>query len=174
MRPRTPHGSRSHGPRSAALAASTFVELVVTIFLLTVFAALIFPVFWSTSRATTAHAMFNAVQRSKLSLATVLPRLTDEVRPPYWVSQEKVFLKAGTEWRALYRNGRADDFLVLRKEGDSRLSLVTSEGTLSIDNLPGLSIDWWEKNKRIIGVTVQWRQGTETMEFHASWGSFIL
>jgi hypothetical protein len=54
------------------------------------------------------------------------------------------------------------------------LSLVTPEASFFIDNLPGLAVDWWKKDKKIVGFTVQWRQGKETMEFHASWGSFIL
>jgi len=156
------------------VAATTFVELVVTIFLLTAFAALVFPIFWGTSKATAAHAVDNAAQRAKLSLATLLPRLTEEVRPPYWENPDKVFQESGTEWKALYHNGKVDDFLTLRKEGESRLSLVTPEATLSIDNLPGLAVDWWKKDKEIVGFTVQWQQGRETMEFHASWGSFIL
>ena len=160
--------------RPGKMTASTFVELVVTIFLLTAFAALVFPVFWGTSKATAAHAVDNAAQRARLSLATILPRLTEEVRPPYWENPDKVFRETGTEWRALYRNGRDDDFLTLKKESESRLSLVTPGAVFSIDNLPGLTVDWWKKDKKIVGFTVQWRQGRETMEFHASWGSFIL
>lgn len=174
MQPSIPHGTRRQTSRQGALVASTFVELVVTIFLLTVFAALVFPVFWSMSKASTSHAVENAAQQSKLTLVTILPRLAEEVRPPYWASQEKVFQQSGSECKVLYRNGKADDFLIFRKESDSSLSLVTTEETLSIDNLPGVTVDWWEKDERIVGVTVQWRQGRETVEFHAAWGSFIL
>ena|GEM_PF-3531601 len=167
-------GTRNLFVRPGKVAATTFVELVVTIFLLTAFAALVFPIFWGTNKATAAHAVDNAAQRARLSLATLLPRLTEEVRPPYWENPGKVFQESGTEWKAFYRNGSVNDFLTLRKESESRLSLVTPEATLSIDNLPGLAVDWWKKDKEIVGFTVQWQQGRETMEFHASWGSFIL
>jgi hypothetical protein len=167
-------GTRNLFARPGKVAATTFVELVVTIFLLTAFAALVFTIFWGTSKVTAAHAVDNASQRARLSLATVLPRLTEEIRPPYWGNPGKVFQESGTEWKVLYRNGKVDDFLTLKKEGESRLSLVTADATLSIDNLPDLTVDWWKKDKEIVGFTVQWRQGKETMEFHASWGSFIL
>ena len=156
------------------LAASTFVELVVTIFLLTVFAALAFPVFWGASKANTSHSITAAAQRARLSLSTILPRLCEEVRPPYWTNPDKVFQSSGTEWKVYYRNGKDSDFLILRKESESRLSLATSDSNVSIDNLNGLAVDWWKQDKRIIGFRIQWLQDNQTMEFHAAWGSFIL
>jgi hypothetical protein len=150
------------------------VELVVTIFLLTLFAAIAFPILWSSAKANVAHSLETAAQRARLSVATVLPRLTEEIRLPYWQNPKKVFQSSGNELKVLYRNGQESEFLILRKEGGSRLSLVTSDASFSIDNLPGLAIDWWKKEDRIVGFTLHWRQGTETAEFHASWGSFLL
>jgi hypothetical protein len=106
-------GTRNPALPAGKVGASTFIELVVTIFLLTVFAALVFPIYWGTSKATAAHAIDNAAQRARLSLATILPRLTEDVRPPYWENPEKVFQESGTEWKAFYRNGMPNDFLTL-------------------------------------------------------------
>jgi hypothetical protein len=151
------------------------VELAVTMFLLILFASLAFPIFWGTAKADTAHAVESAAQAARLSLAAYLPRLAEEVRPPYWENPEKVFQgSGGTELKAFYRDGAADGTLVFRKEGDARLAIVSSDSTLFIDNLPDLALDWWKKDDRIIGVTVQWKQQEKIMEFHASWGSFIL
>lgn len=169
----TPPGTRGLRQQSR-IPASTFVELVVTMFLLTVFAALAFPVFWGASKAKTSHSITAAAQRTRLSLSTILPRLCEEVRVPYWANRDKVFQSSGTEWKVYYRNGKDSDFLILRKESESRLGLVTSETNISIDNLNGLAVDWWKQEKRIIGFKVQWQQNNQTMEFHASWGSFIL
>ncbi len=169
-----PRGTEPWLRRPGRLAATTFVELVVTIFLLVVFAGLIFPLFWGSGRANAAAAVSNAAQRSELTLASVLPPLCDQVRPPYWARQESTFEVSGTEWKAGYYNGKKDGWLVVRRDGNSRLSLVTADRTVSIDNLPGLSVDWWEKDKRIIGITVQWRRGSETRQFHAAWGSLAL
>ncbi len=173
MPPRIPRGT-SGAPRPGALPGTTFVELVVTIFLLSAFAAVVFPIFWSASKASAASNAESAAQRSELSLVTVLTRLCAEVHPPYWADPQQVFLESGSELKALYRDGRKDDFLAVQKEGDSRLSLATAEVTVQIDNLPGLSVGWWEKDKRIIGITVQWQRGSEVREFHAAWGAFPL
>ncbi len=170
----TPGGCRDDGTSPARLAASTFVELVVTIFLLVAFAALVFPIYWGTHPASAASGLENAAQRSELSLATVLPRLCAEIQPPYWANPQTAFQKSGSECRALFLDGKQDGYLAVRKDTDSRLSLVTADLTVSIDNLPGVTVDWWEKDKRIIGITIQWRRGADTMEFHAAWGSFTL
>ncbi len=174
MRPRTPSGTEPGVPRKGRLAATTFVEMVVTIFLLVAFAGLVLPLFWGSSRANAAAVVENAAQRSELTLASVLPRLCSEVRPPYWARQERVFQASGNEWKARFVNGREEGCLVVKREGDSRLSLATEDRTLSIGNLPGLAVDWWEKDERIIGITVQWRRGAELREFHAAWGAFAL
>ena len=156
------------------LPASTFVELVVTIFLLSAFAATAFPLFWGASKASASHSVSNAERRADLSVAMILPRFCDEVRPPYWANPDKVFQSAGNDLKAFYYNGKKEDFLILRKENDTRLALVTSDASVSIDNLSDLNVDWWTKEKKIVGVTVTWRRNGQTMEFHASWGSFIL
>ncbi len=170
----TLRGIRTAPLRPGKVAASTFVELVVTMFLLVLFASLAFPIFWSSAKATTSHSLDITAQRAKLTLATVLPRFSEQVRPPYWGNPDTVFQSSGSEWKAFYRNGDATDFLLLRKESESRLSLVTSDATVAIDNLPGLSVDWWIKDKRILGFTVHWQHHNEIQEFHAAWGSFIL
>ena len=174
MPPLIPRGIERGASGPGRLAATTFVELVVTIFLLVAFASLVFPLFWGSGRANASAAVENAAQRAELTLASVLPPLCEEVHPPYWARQESVFQASGTEWKALYYNGKEDEFLVVKKDGDSRLTLVTGDRTLSIGNLPGLSVDWWEKDKRIIGITVQWHRGSRTRQFHAAWGSLAL
>jgi len=166
-------GTRS-AVRGRRLPAFTLVELVVTMLLLSIFAVMAFPVFWGASKASTSHSVTAAAQRAKLSLATVLPRFCDEVRPPYWEKADKVFQASGSEWKAFYYEGKESDFLIIRKAGASRLDLVTPEVTVSLDNLKEVSVDWWKQEKRVIGLKVQWRQGNQVMEFHASWGSFIL
>jgi hypothetical protein len=138
------------------------------------FASLAFPIFWSTSKAATSHTLDITAQRATLLLATTLPRLSDEVRPPYWENPATVFQSSGSQWKAFYRNGSATDFLLLRKDSDSRLSLVTPDAVVTIDNLPGLSVEWWEKDSRILGFTVCWRHQNELRTFHASWGAFLL
>ena len=85
-----------------------------------------------------------------------------------------MFQGSANELKAFYFDGKDDGYLALRKESESRLSMTTSELTLSIDNLPGLALDWWKKDKRIIGFTVQWLQNDKIMEFHAACGSFLL
>lgn len=164
---RAPLGSRK-------AAGSTFVELVVTMLLLVLFASLAFPIFWSSAKASASQSVENAAQAARLSLASKLPRLAEEVRPPYWENPDKVFQGSANELKAFYFDGKDDGYLALRKESESRLSMTTSELTLSIDNLPGLALDWWKKDKRIIGFTVQWLQNDKIMEFHASCGSFLL
>ncbi len=158
-------------PRRAA--ASTFVELVVTIFLLAAFSSLVFTLFWATTKADVAHTTVTAFQQARLLVAAYVPKLTDEIHPPYWVNQDRAFQNQGTDWKVFYRQGDPANFLIFRKKSDSRLDLVTPDSTLSIDNLPGLVLDWWKKDGRIIGVTVQW-QGKETTVFHAAWGSLVL
>jgi hypothetical protein len=167
-------GTRLFRLPKGRVSATTFVELVVTILLLVLFAAIAFPILWSSARANTAHSVETAAQRARLSVATLLPRLTEEVRPPYWENQGKVFQDSANEWKAFYRNGKESDFLIVRKEGESRLRLVTSDTSFLLDNLPELSVDWWKKKERIVGITVQWKQGVRTVEFHAAWGSFLL
>jgi hypothetical protein len=160
--------------KAGRLSGSTFIELVVTMLLLVLFAALAFPLYWSTNKATAAHEISDAAQRSRLSLVTFLPRLTNDVRPPYWENPDKVFSSSGDELTAQFYGGNKDESLKLRKESDSRLSLTTPSLTLSIDNLPGVAIDWWKKEDRIVGFTVSWRQGSDKEQFHAAWGSFTL
>ncbi len=172
MRPRIPPGTRPSAP--LRLTASTFVELTVTVFLLSVFAALAFPIFWGAMKSSTSHSDKTATQRAALTLSVVLPKLCEEVRPPYWESTDKVFLSSGTEWRARYWNGKEADYLILQKENDSRLRLMTPESSISIDHLNGLEIDWWKQEKRIIGFKVRWQNDNKTVGFHASWGSLIL
>jgi len=174
MLPLIPRGTKPGPSGPGRLAATSFVELVVTIFLLVAFASLVFPLFWGSGRANAAAAVENAAQRAELTMASVLPPLCEQVRPPYWVRQESAFQASGTEWKAHYCNGREDESLVVKKEGDSRLTLVTGDRTLSIGNLPGLSVDWWEKDKRIIGITIRWHRGPRTRQFHAAWGSLAL
>lgn len=174
MRSLIPHGISGRAPRIGRVAASTFMELVVTMFLLVLFASFAFPLIWGTTRATAAHDLENAALRSKLSLVTLLPRLTEEVRPPYWENPEKLFVNAANEYKVEYGEGESAHSLIIRKESDARLSLATRESGFTIDNLPGLGLDWWKKDERIIGITVRWRQGDETAEFHSAWGSFPL
>jgi hypothetical protein len=161
-------------PRPGRIVASTFMELVVTIFLLVLFSSIVFSVLWSATKAAAAHALENAAQQSRLSLVSMLPRFTEEVLPPYWENPDRVFASEGDEYRAAYDKGRGDKFLVSRKESSTRLSIATSEASMSIDNLPELALGWWKKDGRTIGMTIKWRQGSEPMEFHASWGSFTL
>jgi hypothetical protein len=170
MRAGTEHASRS-GRRASG---STFVELIVTMLLLVLFAVLAFPLYWSASKAGAAHGIDNAAQRARLTLASVLPRLTEDVRPPYWENQEKIFSSSGGELSACFYGGKKDDRLILRKAGDSRLSMTTPSMTLSIDDLKGLGLDWWTVDGRIVGLTVSWTRGSETMRFRAAWGAFTL
>jgi hypothetical protein len=174
MRSLIPLGISGRGPRPARVAASTFVELVVTMFLLVLFASLASPLLWGTTKAAAAHDLENAVLQSKLRLVTLLPRLTEELRPPYWENPEKLYVNAGNEYKVEYGEGALALSLIMRKESDSRLSLATRESYFTIDNLPGIGLDRWKKDERIIGITVRWRQGGETAEFHSAWGSFPL
>jgi hypothetical protein len=160
--------------RPGRIVASTFMELVVTMFLLVLFSSIIFSVLWSATKATAAHDLDNAAQQSRLSLVSMLPRFTEEILPPYWENPDKVFVSDGDEYRAAYDKGQGDSFLVVRKESATRLSIATSDASLSIGNLPELALGWWRKDGRTIGITISWRRGSETTEFHASWGSFTL
>jgi hypothetical protein len=169
-----PIGIEKKAARPGRVSASTFMELVVTMFLLVLFASIAFPILWSTTKATAAHALGNVAQQSRLSLVSMLPRFTEEVLPPYWENPGKVFACEGSEYKIAYLDGDRDGFLVLRKEGESRLSIATPKTILFIGNLPELALDWWKKDGRTIGITVKWRQGTDAMEFHSSWGSFTL
>jgi hypothetical protein len=166
MQPRIRPGTR--------VAASTFVELVVTMFLLVLFASLAFPLFWGATKASTAQALENTAQQSRLTLVSLLPRLSAEVLPPYWENPAEGFAISGAEYRADYFDGEGGSFLVLRKEGEARLVLATPKASFSIDNLPGLALDWWKKDGRTIGFMVTWRQGAKAMEFRSAWGSFPL
>lgn len=152
------------------LAGSTFVELVVTLFLLATFSILVFTLLWATSKASAAQGAESASEQSKLALATFLPRLTEQVHPPYWAREDKTFENTGNDWKAFFRDGQDSNFLILRKQGNTQLDLVTPDSTISIKNLPELVIQWWKKNDRIIGVSVKWANN----EFHAAWGSFLL
>jgi len=174
MRRHIRHGIEKSKRGAERLVASTFVELVATMLLLTLFAILGFSLYWGSAKASASQAMNNAVLQAKLSLATYLPRLAAEVRPPYWLSPDAVFQSSGNEWKASYLNGDRDDSLILRTDGPSRLSLITPRMSMTIDNLPDLAVDWWQKDGRIIGVTVHWRQGDGAVDFHAAWGTFIL
>ena len=162
------------GTKPGRLAGTTFVELVVTMFLLAAFSSLVFTLFWGTSKASAAHGSETAAEQSKLSLATYLPRLTEEVHPPYWANPDKVFENQGNDWKVYYRDGEDANFLIIRKKGDTQLDLVTPDATLSIKNLTGLSVDWWKKNDRIIGISVKWLEAKTPNEFHAAWGSLVL
>ena len=142
--------------------------------LLVLFASLAFPIFWSSAKASASQSIENSAQAARLSLAAKLPALAEEVRPPYWENPDRVFQGSANELKALYFDGKGDGYLTLRKESDTRLSLATPDLQISIDNLPGLALDWWKKDTRIIGVTVQWLQKGTTMEFHVAWGSFLL
>jgi hypothetical protein len=156
------------------VAGSTFVELVVTLFLLAAFSGLVFTLFWSTTRANVAHTAVTVSQQARMSVVIDLPRLTEEIHPPYWVDPDKVFENEGTDWKVYYRQGDQANFLILRQKSETRLDLVTPDSTLSIGNLPGLSVDWWKTGGRIIGFTVQWQQGRDVTVFHAAWGSLVL
>jgi hypothetical protein len=174
MRSRIRPGISGRGSDPGKVAASTFVELLATMLLLVLFASLAFPLLRGATRAGAAHDAENAVLQSRLSLATLLPRLTEEVRPPYWENPEKVFAGAGDEYRVAYGEGEGAFSLILRKDGDSRLILATSNADFMIDELPGLDLDWWKEGERIIGIRIRWRQDGETAEFHAAWASFPL
>ncbi len=174
MPPRTSTGIDLRGLAKGRLSGSTFVELVVTIFLLAAFSSLLFTIFWATTKADVSHSALTASQESQLSVAAFLPRLTEEIHPPYWAGTDKVFQNQGSDWKVFYRNGEDANFLIVRKQSDSRLELITPDSSLSIGNLAGLSIDWWKKDGRIIGLSVQWHQGNDTVVFHSAWGSLVL
>ena len=162
------------GPSGAPrLPGFTFVELIVTIFLLTAFSSLAFTLFWTSTKADMAHNALTAAQQARQAMAIYLHRLTEEIRIPYWANPDKVFQDQGSEWKVFYLNGDPDDFLILRLH-ESGLDLVSKDSSLSINNLPNLSLDWWKKDGRIIGVLVHWLQGTETVAFHAAWGAQVL
>ena len=156
------------------LGASTFVELVATMLLLSLFALLGFSLYWGSAKAETANALANASIRSRLALASSLPRLASQVRPPYWEKPGTIFQSSGRSWTAHYFEGVKDEVLTLCVEGPSRLGIKTQDLNVSIDNLPDLSVDWWEKDGRIIGFVIAWSQDGAARDFHAAWGSFLL
>jgi hypothetical protein len=150
------------------------MELVVTMLLLSLFASLAFPLYWSANKAAAEQGMSNAAQAATLTLVTLLPSLTEEVRPPYWIGQDRLIEGSTSEWRVAYYRGDKDSLLVLRTEGESRLRLTAGGDAIVIDNLCGLRVDWWKKGERTIGFTVSWRRGAETQEFHAAFGGLPL
>jgi len=174
MQRRAPYGTECRRTGLGRAAASTFVELIATLLLLSLFAVLGFSLYWSTAKATAAEAVDDASQRAKLALATLLPRLSGEVRVPYWENPDAVFHNSGSEWKVDYLGGVQSDSLILRIEDGSNLRISTSQFDSSIDGLPSLAVDWWKKDGRIIGFTIQWLQGGEERAFHASWGALLL
>ena len=161
-------------PPSRRLGGTTFIELVVTIFLLAAIATLAFSLYWSASKASAANEIENAALRARLTLVTMLPRATSSIRPPYWGDPERIFTSSGGSLSADYFDGAKGSLLVIKRLNDSGIAIVSPDLEIGIGDLPGVSIDWWKNEGRIIGVVVGWRQGKKTNFFHAAWGAFVL
>lgn len=174
MRPRCPPGSEGAAAEGGRASGTAFVEAVVTMLLLALFAALAFPLYWSASKASAAQGLETAARRSELVLATALPRFTEAVRIPYWSKPESAFSESGSECSAAFYGGDSEARLALRKDGPSRLRITSPEGSLAIDGLPELGLAWWKKGERTIGITVSWSRGSERVELRSAWGSFPL
>jgi hypothetical protein len=173
MRPRTQPGISPSAP--GRLPGSTFIELVLMMLLIVLFAALAFPLYWSANKATLSLEANNALERSALTLATILPRLTAEIRPPYWESPDHIFASSGDALSVRFFGGSKDGVLNFRKDGDSRLVITTPTGSFAIGNLQGLSLGWWKTDDdRIVGIVAEWAQGRKKVQFHAAWGSYSL
>jgi hypothetical protein len=174
MRSRIPPGFDRARLARGRLRASTFAELVVTIVLLVLFASIAFSLYWGAHKAAVSQELGNAEQRARLRVATVLPRMTEKVQPPYWASSSDIFTSDGEALKAFFFDGKKDSFLELRSENNSRLVIQTDGSRIAIDDLPGLKIAWWEKDERIVGYRISWQSGSQAREFHAAWGAFIL
>jgi len=158
-------------PISVGSKAYTFVEAIVTILLLLVFSALSFPILYGNGKALTAHAVTDSALESRLLLLTQLSQFTGRVKIPYWVNAKKPFEQSGDTWQVSYWDGNDQESLALSKRGGG-LVLKSPQSTLTIQHLPNLKLDWWTKDDRILGYTVQWSDGPQTTVFHAAWGAF--
>jgi hypothetical protein len=150
--------------------AITFVEVLVTISLLLLFAALSYPQFYSLIKGFTTHHAANSALEARLGLITRLTRLSAEVRPPYWENPGTVFQRDGTTWTVQYWRGDHDKTLVLSADAPDHLKATTPDGALEFNHVPPVTIDWWKKNDRIIGWQLQWQDGSPP--FHLAWGAF--
>lgn len=151
------------------IRALTFVEVVVTISLLLLFAALAYPLLLTVTKGYASHHTANDALEAHLSVTTRLAALTAQVAVPYWESPADAYTQQGSTWTVKYWHGEPDQTLVLSQESPGRLKLTAGGGTLLFDHLPPVSIDWWKKDGRILGWQIQW-PGTKM--FHAAWGSF--
>jgi len=149
--------------------ALTFVEVLVTMSLLLLFAALAYPVLYGVTKGYQAHRSANSALEARLSLTTRLAKLSSEILPPYWENMDSVFLHDGASWTARYWQGDPDKALVLSFDAPGRLRIVTPDGTLIFDHLPAIIVDWWKKDGRILGWQLQWQQDAPT--FHTAWGT---
>ena len=151
--------------------ALTFVEAVVTMALLLLFAALAYPIFYSMTKGYATHHAANDALESKLALTTRLAAMAAQVAPPYWENPDTVFTREGSSWTVKYWQGDQDKTLVLTQESPSRLELSSDTGTMLFDHLSPLAVDWWKKDGRILGWQVTWPDGSKP--FHVAWGSFL-
>ena len=156
------------------LVAFTFVEVIVTIILLVLFAGLVFPLYWGTTHADMAHETRAASQQAVLTLLAALPQFTENVQPPYWADPEKFSQRDDQEWKINFWKGKAKKYLVFKKLDDDTLLIRTPNSQFKIPSLPNLTLSWWKKENRVIGFTVVWEENGHTQSLHAPWGGELL
>ncbi|NNM66881.1 MAG: hypothetical protein HKM06_02590 [Spirochaetales bacterium] len=169
-----PSQSGSNFASQFRLAAFTFVEVIVTIILLILFASLIFPLYWGTTHADMAHETRTAAQQAQLTLLSALPQFTADVQPPYWVNPENFAQRDDQEWKISFWKGKAKEYLVFKKLDDDTLVIKTPKSQFRIPSLPNLTISWWKKEKRVIGLAVSWEENGRKQSLHAAWGGELL
>ncbi len=154
------------------LPAYTLIEVVVTMALLTTFSLLMFPLVGTTQRVGQKTTQRTLQLENELILFSKLPLWVERVRPPIWANPETTFSSDGNSLKVSYWDGNKNLSLTLT---NSTTGFKVSAPGLDwkISGLKDVSLDWWEKDKRIIGFSLTWQQN-KTMHLNLSWGSFIL
>jgi len=155
------------------IAAFTFPEALVTIGLLILFTAFAGSVFYQGQRLSLQLERHDRLIQEKISLATRLPALCQEIQPPEWISQEQVFSQTADGLEVKYWH--SDPALVLSFEvRDGCLKVKTPEGNWIWKTLAPLSVEFWKSSDRILGLVVQWTERAEKRTLYLSWGGHVL
>jgi len=149
--------------------AFTFPEALVTIGLLLLFAVLVGGVYFQCRFLAAQQDRHDQFVRDKLSLTDKLPRLCQNVLPPEWVDQERVFETSATGLSVRYWNGDYDQVLTFVVR-DGLLEVRAPQGTWTWKSLKPMKAAWWKSSDRIIGLEVGWTEDGKDRVLHLPWG----